>query len=364
MISVKDQILPLTSMRFFAAWAVFFYHVSYFTMGTDYSTALAYFFTYGYAGVSFFFILSGFILTHNYLERFRELDCKAVRSFYITRFARIYPTYILFFAASLPLMMEVFQQSPSKTLIKAACHAFALQSFVPSNTISQTFNPPAWSISDEFFFYAMLPFILYFLSFLKWFGARMWCITAVMIWFLSCAVAFIFKDSQLANWFLYFFPPFRLFDFVLGTVIYFIYLHTKDFNIINSRLRFTLLEIFSLTLLAATFTYCHRIDKPYLWTVVFTPSMGFVIYVHSFSKGFVSKFLSNNFLVFLGHISYVFYMCHVLVLLYTKTWWPEMFTQSPEIITIGALGLSLGISCICYKWYEIPVKQWIKERFA
>jgi peptidoglycan/LPS O-acetylase OafA/YrhL len=44
----------------------------------------------GYSGVSFFFVLSGFILVYTYSGRATTL-----RAFWQARFARIYPFYLL-----------------------------------------------------------------------------------------------------------------------------------------------------------------------------------------------------------------------------------------------------------------------------
>src|SRR5260370_6407765 len=51
----------------------------------------------GYVGVSFFFVLSGFILVYTYAGR--EIDN---RDFYRARFARIYPAYLFSLLISLP----------------------------------------------------------------------------------------------------------------------------------------------------------------------------------------------------------------------------------------------------------------------
>jgi len=51
------RLLPLTSLRFFSAWLVVCCH--------------CFDFEPGYAGVTFFFVLSGFILTYNYAGKLR-----------------------------------------------------------------------------------------------------------------------------------------------------------------------------------------------------------------------------------------------------------------------------------------------------
>ena len=82
----------LTSLRFFAAVLVFVQHVVPLTSR----------FSLGGAGVAFFFILSGFILTYVYGNELGGTRANgSVTRFYIARIARIYPIYIVGFVLSL-----------------------------------------------------------------------------------------------------------------------------------------------------------------------------------------------------------------------------------------------------------------------
>ena len=47
------------------------------------------------AGLTMFFVLSGFILTYNYLEEFRRPTFRTVWNFYLARWARTYPVYFI-----------------------------------------------------------------------------------------------------------------------------------------------------------------------------------------------------------------------------------------------------------------------------
>jgi peptidoglycan/LPS O-acetylase OafA/YrhL len=89
---------PLTSFRFFAALAVFFHHMIGFFFERPRLKELyqAYYYE-GYAGVSFFFVLSGFILTYNYRRVFTSPKVREVWAFYVARLARIYPLHVLSF---------------------------------------------------------------------------------------------------------------------------------------------------------------------------------------------------------------------------------------------------------------------------
>ncbi|MDG4896139.1 acyltransferase family protein [Mesorhizobium sp. WSM4976] len=98
-----SNLTQLTSLRFFAAVYVLAFH------SVDINGAprlIANFVKNGYLGVSFFFLLSGFILTHSYVGRMPHWD--DVGRFAVARFARIYPVYLLALAVALPLARGLF----------------------------------------------------------------------------------------------------------------------------------------------------------------------------------------------------------------------------------------------------------------
>lgn len=79
----------LTSLRFFAALLVVLHHMP----GEP--------FVEGYVGVTFFFILSGFILSHSYAERLGDGSCSA-SDFWIARVARVYPLHVVTLLLAVP----------------------------------------------------------------------------------------------------------------------------------------------------------------------------------------------------------------------------------------------------------------------
>src|SRR4051794_30823970 len=85
------KIDTLTSLRFFAAFAIVLYHIPV-TLPKLYNGNA--FLLFGY-GVDFFFVLSGYVLgvTYGYREQFDTAD------YFRRRFARIYPVYLLTTAA-------------------------------------------------------------------------------------------------------------------------------------------------------------------------------------------------------------------------------------------------------------------------
>ena len=94
----------------------------------------------GNLAVIYFFILSGFILTHVELLNFES----NWNFFFRKRFFRLYPIYFVAL-----LMSSLYLNSPP-TLLSLIENILCLQLFIPNwNTI----NSPSWSIGQEFIFY-------------------------------------------------------------------------------------------------------------------------------------------------------------------------------------------------------------------
>lgn len=128
----RPQLAALTSLRFWAAFYVLAFHYA----GTFFNVpAKSGIVSLGYTGVTFFFMLSGFILAYNYsLTNFT--DRSKLFDYFISRFARIYPVYVLSLLVSLPyFLVDVLQaKSPVLKTVMTSAGAFSplvLQAWVP-----------------------------------------------------------------------------------------------------------------------------------------------------------------------------------------------------------------------------------------
>lgn len=155
----KAQLAGLTSLRFGAALYVLIFHYSgtFFHLPPS-SNA----FSLGYTGVTFFFILSGFVLGYSYFAADFS-DGRTLRRYFIARFARIYPVYALALLASFPFFIaDILRlRSPLQQILASAAFVVspvALQSWIPGAACA--WNCPGWSISTEFFFYLMFPMLI------------------------------------------------------------------------------------------------------------------------------------------------------------------------------------------------------------
>jgi peptidoglycan/LPS O-acetylase OafA/YrhL len=130
------QALPaLTGARFVAAIVVVLFHTVLPRLGED--GLLVRLLGGGYLGVSFFFVLSGFILAYTYLHDTSALRASR-RAFWRARFARVYPVYVLALVVAAPLflkqwILDVWQtERLSGGLLAAALSPLLLQAWWPT----------------------------------------------------------------------------------------------------------------------------------------------------------------------------------------------------------------------------------------
>ena len=162
------MIKPLTSLRFLFALMVFCSHLQFFDYA-EYPTfkEIQYYVTgEGFLGVSFFFILSGFILSLNYDDRLLSRQV-TFREFWVARIARVYPLHLATLLIALAMVIEGTEQwkdffaDPAASTVTFLSNASLIHAFIPVPEYFFSYNVPSWSISDEMFFYFAFPFIIF-----------------------------------------------------------------------------------------------------------------------------------------------------------------------------------------------------------
>lgn len=344
----KTKLNSLTSFRFIAALMVFLFHVGFFT---KYQT--------GYLGVSFFFILSGFILAYNYYNKLINLSATEIKKFFIARIAKVYPVHFITFLIAIPYYFFIpLKHDSILYFFQALTNMLLIHSFIPFGNVS--FNGVSWSLSDEMFFYATFPFcILFFLNYLQGILRKMLFILGIWIMTILLIITTFPEPSNFNTWFAYFFPGVRLVEFLVGIFLGLVFIEKEKYLSKLPKIIFSILEILTLTLLVVMILIAPIFIQNLRYGLIFIPFWANLIFVFSFQKGFLSKILSNKILVYLGEISFSFYMIHNLVLSYILFLWKPDLQES---ILIGAcLGISLVLSAIMYRFYEEPVRYKMRE---
>ena len=322
-----QPIKALTSLRFIAALMVMLCHLT--LLGRSESAALQQLYrdwlAEGYIGVTFFFVLSGFILTHAYNERIRLQRVSHAR-FMWHRIARLYPIHLLTFALSLPLVWAGAKALSSEQIIVGLIsNALLLQAYIPDNLIYFSANHPSWSLSVELFFYALFPLLVRL-------GSRqlLALLALVVAWHLGLLWH---EEDLMANnswqFLAYIFPPARLGDFIVGILVHRLRAHAP-----LRAAQASWAQAVALVALPCLVAWGRDAVSPILRTDLFyLPAMAWAVYAFSFDNGILGRRLCAPWAVYLGEISFSVYMIHQLLIRYLAV-----------VIENAALPLSLGVS--------------------
>jgi peptidoglycan/LPS O-acetylase OafA/YrhL len=143
----------LTGLRCFAALNIVFFHFS----NPQWFGFLAPVVNAGFVSVSYFILLSGFVLGYNYNNRARNGELDRTR-FFKTRFTRIYPIYLLSLLLSLNQLGTEYQgHTHAMFWAGVVLTPLLLQGWIPA--IAIFLNTPAWTMSAEAFYYAIFPWL-------------------------------------------------------------------------------------------------------------------------------------------------------------------------------------------------------------
>ena len=156
LVTKQNKIFALESLRGIAALCVALYH---------YPSSSFLYFKYGHTAVYFFFVLSGFVITLNYIDKINNF--KDLINFQIKRFYRLYPThifilFIVLFVQILKYLVVNYTQLQSGQVPFG--YWYTLKDFLANLLLIQSifnyfyylsWNGAAWSISTEFYTYVI-----------------------------------------------------------------------------------------------------------------------------------------------------------------------------------------------------------------
>ncbi|SDE82391.1 acyltransferase family protein [Epilithonimonas hungarica] len=336
----------LTGLRFYAAFWVFLYH--FFPVYTTIPKIV--FFEIGYLGVDVFFILSGFILTYVYYDKFfvNKISLRDYYGFIIKRFAKIYPLHFIITLIFIPLLFVgkyIFHQETLNVYPDTLVNNFLLI-HAWSTTDHYSWNFPSWSISAEWFAYVFL-FVPLALVYRK-----------SRVLFLSISILvillFLWKWFQIPNFTVDRYTmnglPRIIPEFFIGIMIGVV---RKKITI--ARLQASVFFGFSLLFLFAVFSFNYYPQQ----LCVF----GFsgVILALSYKTFFDFLFCSKK-MIYLGNISYAFYLTQFLSLIIFEQIFRVIFPGDADQLYIDmikfllAFCLNLFFASISYRYLEEPLR--------
>ncbi len=321
-----DKLNALTSLRFFAASLIVLHH-SFFYF--DFGRTINHYFP-TYQAVSFFFVLSGFILTYVYGSL---QGVTAVRSFLIARIARVWPLHAVTGLLLICFYPEWYlsQAFGSNAIAEFWGPFFAnmslVQAWIPTMEYFWSFNAVSWSISTEFGFYLFFPLLIYKFR-------DTWKLKLAMTFLTTIAIIALCHNFSiplgLKSGVGYFGliitnPVARLFEFNIGMVTALVFMGRVS-SYKPEKTIATLIELLFFGLLISGMLanrHLMSLVEPLFGEVargwvdiggINSVCFALFILLMAFNKGMMSQFLSRPFFVFLGEISFSIYLLHQFLL--------------------------------------------------
>ena len=320
--------------------------------------------------VDFFFVLSGFIITFNYMGKGNSAF--DARSFVLRRFFRLYPLHLLTLLAMLAIEVVREFVIPNWTNLPPR-HTFT-DDFVEASffnlflihalgfTTKNVLNVPSWSISTEFWMYLL--FALCCVS-LHSNLARIRAIIVVGV--LAFIVLMVLNGSHgLATPLEYSFPR-CVVSFSLGAAVWSMWSESRYQASRNA------IDIYFLAVLATLLLILSCVGRNSVWNIAVLPIFAVTIYLCAIDENSrVKNLLERDSFQRLGRWSYSIYMVHAA--------WTSLFgfilnryyfdkTQISEMGNRVSVPLSIGdavtvvyivvvvlTAAITYKYIEKPCR--------
>lgn len=260
------MIKSLQSLRFVFALMIFFHHYSF--------NGVALFDAGGTCGVSFFIILSGFVMSIGYKQRVLSPSF-SYKEYLKRRFARLYPLHLLCLLCVIVCHGINYTLKDWLALIPSL---FLLQSWIPIKGVYFAGNAVSWCLSDLFFFYAVFPFVIQSIAKCSVRTNTLILLTVISLY----AFAVVVLPETLYHPMLYISPIFRIIDFIIGVYLYEVFsrIITGEFVSKLNRLSFTFktaIEAFVCLLLVIAILGYHYSPKCIVYASYYWLIMPFVI---------------------------------------------------------------------------------------
>ncbi|PYN78080.1 MAG: hypothetical protein DMD97_07875 [Candidatus Rokuibacteriota bacterium] len=353
----KVELSPLTGIRFYAALPVYLAHVTLIP-GMEGLTGGSLFLNVGIGCVSFFFVLSGFILTYNYADVFRDgISLDSYKRFVWDRLTKIYPVHFLALLIALPISIL----SPNLPLDWRAVgfHLLLLQCFWPSSTPAmwKYLNVPSWSISCEWFFYLLAPMAMFFAL-----GkGRRWIPVCVVIGYAGGLGLFLWQGQSdyTRLYFVFWFAPSRFVEFLAGVLLAKLFLSPARPKLAGVSGPAQAVGI-ALIIVAALFR--EHAPWPLAGGLLYVPGAVLLVLGLAYGRGFFAAHLSRPLLNRLGMATFSLYLVHMPVLRALKgvclySGWAIRSWPAAWGVVIAVFALVQAAALLIYDRYELPLQR-------
>lgn len=293
---------------------------------------------------------------------------KARRAFWLARFARLYPAYLLSYLLFVPMAVQKYMLNPAPELSASAHKTFfagavlfplLLQAWT---SVSQAWNGPGWSVSVEAFFYFLFPYTAFRLMRQS---TRVAATISVTLWVASLPVIYTHVSGHLSTlWYhsyIQYHPLFWTPCFVAGIVI-------ARFAAPWQRVSGALVSTITLLTLAGIILICALSQGRYREFVITTgllPLLALLIVCCCHESSRIVKLIGSSPIYELGTVSYVTYIIQAPV-------WHLVTVATERLVGYNLISrqvatwqfpvflpILLGASFFVSRYVERPARTWI-----
>ena len=298
----------------------------------------------GFIGVDIFFVISGFLMSALYLK---GNEANPVLNFYIRRFKRIFPAYIV--VISLTLFISAF------LLVPYEFHQLILQSIASVSIVPNiyfwsgesyfdeyAFRPllHLWSLGVELQFYLIVPVIFWLIS-----KSKILFITLTVFTLLTCLVVVDLSAKSA-----FFLLPFRMWEFLIGFGAAFLF--SNHGNLKQNFKKHIFGSLLVIMLLLAGFYSADLNTHPGLFALLICIATA-VVLITGISKFIVDSKIGIMFEK-LGQYSYSLYLVHfpVLILMFHEPFGDNEIYMGSNLKSIFAVLLMIVTTYFLYHLVE------------
>ena len=351
------RVEELTFTRFVAAISIVVFHYGLDSVPFNFSS-LKPFFTQANIGVSYFFVLSGYVM----ILAYGDSKGLCFYRYIVNRFSRIYPMYFIAILVLVPFLIvkNYYFNIPTFDFAGLFLNVFLLQSWVPGKALS--INPPGWSLSVEMFFYLMFPYLLNRVlpktkvGHLSLIILLIWLVTQMSIQILLNTGQFGAFPSK-SHDLIFYFPLMHLNEFLIGALagIYF-----KKYFIKKKNTDAIIIAVIILLAIVLWLGSCVNLQNGIL-----APFFVVILLLLSINNGFISTVFRNKLLVLLGETSYCIYILQRPIFAWGNGFFEHIGVAADQEVRFYSLLLTLMVvSVLSFHFIETPLRNKIKVLFS
>lgn len=374
----RPKLEALTGLRLFLAVNIINYHFGQ-PLFAQAPWWLRNFAEAGYVGTGFFFVLSGFVISYVYLDAHGKRKLEA-RKFWIARFSRLYPIYLLGILAWLPFLPEKLLEG-SRTAFSAVGVLLTVptltQSWFPG--VACVWNCPGWSTSADLSMYMIFPLIATYIY--PRIGSSTFKLAVAWVlgfWLLALLAPSLYMfaeatgefDKGYAFWLatLKYHPLSRLPEFMVGATLAKRFLHDLETGWLEQGKRRAALGILSslgVIVIFVVMAFASSFPYPLLHNGLLLPVIVVVTYGFAANVGPVARWLTYKPFQNIGETSFCMYILHnpIFEYLYRGLSALGVATDGGRATWFFALYLLtvMGISWLAYHHIEVPARDVLRR---